>query len=637
MPYICKIMTLNINGMTADTKYEMLTDTLRRNEIDIALLQEVTTNKLDDMPGYNTIYNIGTDRRGTAIMAKKCLEIKDVRRIPTGRGIAAQIGEIWIVNIYAPSGSARRREREHFYNVEIVTLLPQTVTEIIIAGDFNCTQEKSECTGTLNRSAALDTLVKGLGLTDAWCPTPHTAGYTHYSNNSASRIDKIYMTKKTIGQKTGIETKEMAFTDHSAVIVRIGLTHPIAIRGRGLWKMNVSLLKDKRILEVLKERWCAWCRVKQHFPTTVLWWSRYVKRRIRITLTAESAARCRDRRRLEEFYYEAISDSIRKDNLNPMTYIKLKEIKARIVRLHSEERRGKMVDTEEKDRLPHESPSIYHILRTKKRQNMRSISVIKGTQGQDHTDILSIKKTTLYFTEKYGHISIKKDQIHRLGAQIPRKLPTEANDDLEAQISMEEVREAIKKGKRRKAPGSDGIGHEFYTTNWDMIKEELVEIMRQMHNGGAITTQQKHGILVLIPKIKSPTRPENYRPLTLLNADIKILARIIAMRISKWLPEIIHRSQHCGIRGTSNLDAVAEIRDVVAYAEYTRTKMCILTLDFRAAFNNIAHDYLYQILRDHGFSERAIAQIKLLYEGATASPQINGHVSAPIPINCSIR
>jgi hypothetical protein len=269
---------------------------------------------------------------------------------------------------------------------------------------------------------------------------------------------------------------------------------------------------------------------------------------------------------------------------------------------------------------------------------MRSISVIKDTQGQDHTDILSIKKTlTLYFTEKYGHISVKKDQIRSIGAQIPRKLPTEANDDLEAQISKEEVKEAIKKGKRRKSPGSDGIGHEFYTANWDMIKEELVEIMRQMHTGGVITTQQKHGILVLIPKIKSPIRPENYRPLTLLNADIKILARIIAMRISKWLPTIIHRSQHCGIRGTSILDAVAEIRDVVAYAEYTHTKMCILTLDFRAAFDNIAHDYLYQILRDHGFSERAIAQIRLLYEGATASLQVNGHVSAPIPINCSIR
>jgi hypothetical protein len=130
-----------------------------------------------------------------------------------------------------------------------------------------------------------------------------------------------------------------------------------------------------------------------------------------------------------------------------MTYIKLKEIKARIFRLHSEERR-EMIDTEERNRLPHESPSIYHILRTKKRQNMRSISVIKDTQGQDHTDILSIKKTlTLYFTEKYGHTSVNKDQIRSIGAQIPRKLPTEANDDLEAQISMEEVKEAFKKGR----------------------------------------------------------------------------------------------------------------------------------------------------------------------------------------------
>jgi hypothetical protein len=147
--------------------------------------------------------------------------------------------------------------------------------------------------------------------------------------------------------------------------------------------------------------------------------------------------------------------------------------------------------------------------------------------------------------------------------------------------------------------------------NWCTIQEDIVEIIRQMHSA-CIITQQKHGILVLIPKSKPPTSPEHYRPLTLLKADIKLLARIIALRLSKWLPAIIHQSEQCGTQGTSILEAVANIRGAIFYAEYTRTKICILTLDFQAAFDKIAHSYLYQAFRAHVFSEKVVSQIKRL-------------------------
>jgi hypothetical protein len=61
-----------------------------------------------------------------------------------------------------------------------------------------------------------------------------------------------------------------------------------------------------------------------------------------------------------------------------------------------------------------------------------------------------------------------------------------------------------------------------------------------MYNEENILAQQKHGIIVLLPKSNTPTTPDNYRALTLLNADIKIIARIIAQRFTKWLPDIIH-------------------------------------------------------------------------------------------------
>jgi hypothetical protein len=75
----------------------------------------------------------------------------------------------------------------------------------------------------------------------------------------------------------------------------------------------------------------------------------------------------------------------------------------------------------------------------------------------------------------------------------------------------------------------------------------------------------------------------------------------------------------------------------VAYAETTNKALCILSLDFRAAFDKISHSYLFAILKAKGFSKGFQKRIQSMYEGATSSVIINGHISSPIPNRCSIR
>jgi hypothetical protein len=96
-------------------------------------------------------------------------------------------------------------------------------------------------------------------------------------------------------------------------------------------------------------------------------------------------------------------------------------------------------------------------------------------------------------------------------------------------------------------------------------------------------------------KMPRPNRPEDYRPLTLLNADFKLLARIIANRIRPWINDLLHLSQHCGVQDNT-LGAISAIRDTIAQAELTHTPLCILSLDFNGAFVNIAHSYLFAML-----------------------------------------
>jgi exonuclease III len=138
---------------------------------------------------YNAHTNEGTDRRGTAILVKESITITDIKRIPSGRGMAAKLNGTWIVNIYAPSGAEKKNERENFYNTDLTYILTTTQAEIILAGDFNCTLTKTYSTGTNNYSRALANIVNGLGLIDAWDISTTHRMYTHYTATGATRID----------------------------------------------------------------------------------------------------------------------------------------------------------------------------------------------------------------------------------------------------------------------------------------------------------------------------------------------------------------------------------------------------------------------------------------------------------------
>jgi len=147
MPYTYTIATININGIASHACLRMLEDFLRNQDIDISLLQEVTHSNFTFLRRYEAHTNVGTDNRGTTILAKEGIPITKITRLPTGRGIAAYFEGIRIINTYAPSGAGRRREREAFFNVDMISLLPSAPTKIVLAGDFNCVLLQTDSTG----------------------------------------------------------------------------------------------------------------------------------------------------------------------------------------------------------------------------------------------------------------------------------------------------------------------------------------------------------------------------------------------------------------------------------------------------------------------------------------------------------
>jgi exonuclease III len=207
---------------------------------------------------------MGTQCRGTALLAKDSYLLTNIQRIPTERGISAYFNGIRIIIIYAPSGSEKKHEREEFYNGDVARLLMHPSGNIVLAGGFNCVLTPSDCISSYNVSRALARLVSGLDLVDVWNMNQGRMIYTHYTAQRASRIDKIYLTRQLLTSKHGVLSIAAAFTDHLAVILRVSLSAPSTTRGKGYWQMNPRYLDNQHFLRTFKQHWDMWKKTTRH-------------------------------------------------------------------------------------------------------------------------------------------------------------------------------------------------------------------------------------------------------------------------------------------------------------------------------------------------------------------------------------
>jgi hypothetical protein len=131
-----------------------------------------------------------------------------------------------------------------------------------------------------------------------------------------------------------------------------------------------------------------------------------------------------------------------------------------------------------------------------------------------------------------------------------------------------------------KAPGLDGLSVEFYRKFWNSLKKLVTKVFNCNYERGHLTNSQKIGAISLIFKKNDPLSLDNYRPITLLNTDTKILAYTIAQRLKEVLPSIIHLDQKGHVKNRYIGFNIRQIQDVIDHSEKFNIEGAILFLDF---------------------------------------------------------
>ena len=649
------LASLNCNGLRNHEKRNELFTYLKKNRYDIVLLQEtfwddsIEKIAMREWDGEIISSNcLDINRRGVTILIRKNsdIDIESQRTFINGRLLQINVivdeQRITIFNIYAPCNIS---EKKCFFN-DFNQKISGCTNHIIIAGDFNTVlntyldKYPPNPSGDASRKSLKDIMISH-DLTDIWRDrNEQKIQFTRYRNaingRVASRIDRFLISKTLTPNVKNCGMENYPKSDHDIIHITLDLAH--IPRGKGVWIFNNTLLDDQLFCTAMKNFIEEYKTEYDYDNNFCKWYDEFKIRikRISINFSKQKQRRLRKTKR-------SLEKQINYENYKAQKFIdydvtRLKGLENQLDDILVSELRGAALRAKIQWFEESEKSTKFFLNLEKGRQKkkvMKQLIKEDGTLIHDQNGI--IREQVEFYTNLYTSTPTDKGAKTIILDSISRTLSYEHMRFCDSDLTTKEIYEALKSMKTNKSPGLDGLTSEFYKVFWEELEDIVLKLTSDIYTNGELTNSMKTGMITLIPKQGDLRNLTNWRPISLLNTDYKIITKALANKLSKVISTLISEDQTCCVPGRNIADNVILMDNIIQYLNNNGRNGYLLKIDQYKAFDRVEHDYLLDILDKMGFGINFRKWIKILYTDIRACIKHNGYISQHFSIQRGVR
>ena len=649
-----KLSTFNCRGLGNAIKRKSVFQWLKNHHKGLCFLQEThsslaTEDKWQKEWNSQMYLHHGTSAsKGVAILFPKSMDviINNIEKDKDGRILiidaTLEIGNVVLVNVYFPTKDSLSQQLNC---LKTLTELLEKYNDksIIMGGDFNIIfdHDLDKIGGNKDKESYavkdLKELMNDFNLIDIWRTLNPNAVQCTRRQASRSGLVQTRLDFWLISTHMLYDVDECTIapglkSDHSIVNLTFNVNE-IQPRGRGFFKFNSMLLKDKEYVCLIKETIAQFTNDNGRMNDKAMFWD-CLKCMIRGKTISYASHLAKKNKQIEMDLLQRI-DHLEKhlDEANADEY---RTCKAELENIYDIKSKGLMTRTKAIIIDADEKPTNYFLnqeINNYKNKHIRKLIV----NDKIITDAETILQEEATFYKQLYSSQQNVTNYAEFANDIPR-LKESDKVMCDQNISEYELSKSLSELSQNKTPGSDGLSAEFYKFFWPDIKQIVLESFQYAFEHGILSIEQRRGILNIIPKKDKDLRYlKNWRPISLLNTDYKILTKLLAKRLQQVIPSIVSPNQTGYIKNRYIGENIRILTDITQYTAIHKIPAILLQLDFEKAFDSVSWSFMHFVLKKYNFGPSFRKWIEIIYNQPEFCVTNNGYHSSFLPMSRGIR